>query len=199
MTADVSIYQLIFTDADLLSFDTNLKVQPPFRGATDRAALLEGLRDGTLDALVSNHQPQDYDSKFCEFDHAAFGTIGLETLFLSCYQEAIHRKISFIDKLLSSNPANLVGLNMPALGKGSKAKGILFQNKKITSKEANDYGAVLRSIYGLIKDESTHTVYVFLFLNSLLILSSSALRKKLISSALYRANTPFESNAIMRC
>ena len=86
VTADVSIYQLIFTDGDLLSFDTNLKVQPPFRGATDRAALLEGLRDGTLDALVSNHQPQDYDSKFCEFDHAAFGMAGL-TAFLPAMEQ----------------------------------------------------------------------------------------------------------------
>jgi dihydroorotase len=79
MTADVSIYQLLFSDQDLASFDTHLKVMPPFRAASDRKALLEGLKDGTIDALVSNHQPQDFDSKFCEFDHAAFGMVGLQT------------------------------------------------------------------------------------------------------------------------
>jgi dihydroorotase len=79
VTADVSIYQLLFSDQDLASFDTHLKVIPPFRAASDRQALLEGLKDGTIDALVSNHQPQDFDSKFCEFDHAAFGMVGLQT------------------------------------------------------------------------------------------------------------------------
>lgn len=79
VTCDVSIYQLLFSDEDLKSFDPNYKVMPPFRGADDRAALLEGLRDGTIDALVSNHQPQDFDSKFMEFDLASFGMAGLVT------------------------------------------------------------------------------------------------------------------------
>lgn len=79
VTADVSIYQLLFNDEDLLGFDPNLKVLPPFRGRADRAALIEGLKDGTIDALVSNHQPQDLDSKFMEFDLANFGMVGLQT------------------------------------------------------------------------------------------------------------------------
>ena len=78
VSADVSIYQLLFSDQDLTSFDTHLKVMPPFRAASDRKALIEGLMDGTIDALVSNHQPQDFDSKFCEFDHATFGMVGLQ-------------------------------------------------------------------------------------------------------------------------
>jgi dihydroorotase len=79
VTADVSIYQLIFSDADLVTFDSNYKVKPPFRGEEDRFALIQGLQDGTIDALVSNHQPQDFDSKFAEFDLAAFGMAGLQT------------------------------------------------------------------------------------------------------------------------
>lgn len=79
ITADVSIYQLIFSDADLDSFDTNFKVIPPFRGAVDRLGLIEGLIDGTIDAIVSNHQPQDFDSKHMEFDLASFGMIGLQS------------------------------------------------------------------------------------------------------------------------
>jgi dihydroorotase len=79
ITADVSLYQLLFSDEDLSDFDTNLKVIPPFRGIKDRDALIEGLKDGTIDAIVSNHQPQDTDSKHMEFDLASFGMAGLHT------------------------------------------------------------------------------------------------------------------------
>lgn len=79
VTADVSIFQLLFADHDLMDFDPNLKVLPPFRGDSDRKALIDGLKDGTIDALVSNHQPEDRDSKFMEFDLANFGMVGLQT------------------------------------------------------------------------------------------------------------------------
>ncbi len=79
VTADVSIYQLLFLDEDLSGFDANLKVVPPFRGKEERAALIEGLKDGTIDAIVSNHQPQDFDAKHMEFDLAQPGMIGLQT------------------------------------------------------------------------------------------------------------------------
>ncbi|WP_375583516.1 dihydroorotase [Cyclobacterium xiamenense] len=77
VTADVSIYQLLFFDKDLWEFDTRLKVMPPFRGVSQREALIEGLKDGTIDALVSNHVPQDGDAKNREFDLAPFGMSGL--------------------------------------------------------------------------------------------------------------------------
>jgi dihydroorotase len=79
VTADISLYQLLFSDEDLLGFDTNLKVMPPFRGSEDRDALIEGLKDGTIDAIVSNHQPQDLDAKHMEFDLSSFGMLGLQT------------------------------------------------------------------------------------------------------------------------
>lgn len=108
-------------------FDTMKKVFPPFRTESDVDALWKGIQDGTIDSIVSDHTPNESEVKEVEFDHAAFGTIGLETLFLACYQEAMNRKISNIDQLLSYNPANLVGLNMPTIGIGSEVKGILFQ------------------------------------------------------------------------
>jgi dihydroorotase len=79
VTCDVSLYQLLFTDEDLIDFDTNLKVMPPFRGDADRESLIEGLKDGTIDAIVSNHQPLEVDAKHMEFDLAAFGMAGLST------------------------------------------------------------------------------------------------------------------------
>ena len=79
VTADVSLYQLLFVDSDLENYDSHLKVMPPFRGKEDQEALLEGLKDGTIDAIVSNHQPRDYDAKHMEFDLADFGMSGLQT------------------------------------------------------------------------------------------------------------------------
>ncbi|GGF40485.1 dihydroorotase [Echinicola rosea] len=78
VTADVSLYQLLFVDEDLSDYDSNLKVMPPFREKPDQEALLEGLKDGTIDAIVSNHQPKDYDAKHMEFDLAEFGMSGLQ-------------------------------------------------------------------------------------------------------------------------
>lgn len=86
VTSDVSLYQLLFSDEDLLDFDTNLKVIPPFRNKADRDELIEGLKDGTIDAIVSNHQPQDFDSKHMEFDLASFGMAGLQTFLCGLIQ-----------------------------------------------------------------------------------------------------------------
>lgn len=82
VTCDISLYQLLFSDEDLIDFDTRLKVIPPFRDGLQRQELIEGLKDGTIDAIVSNHIPQDFDSKHMEFDLASFGMAGLQT-FLS--------------------------------------------------------------------------------------------------------------------
>lgn len=79
VTSDVSLYQLLFLDENLADFNTSLKVMPPFRSREDREALIEGLSDGTIDAIVSNHIPQDFDSKHMEFDLAPFGMAGIQT------------------------------------------------------------------------------------------------------------------------
>lgn len=81
VTCDIAAHQLAFIDSDLMNFDTNRKVNPPFRSILDREALLDGLADGTIDAVVSDHTPHDEESKNLEFDHADFGITGLETVF----------------------------------------------------------------------------------------------------------------------
>lgn len=81
VTASVNPMNLYFTDEVLNDFDTNYKVSPPIRSAEHRDALLEGLKDGTIDCIVSNHRPQDTESKRLEFMYADDGVIMLETAF----------------------------------------------------------------------------------------------------------------------
>ncbi|WP_373400149.1 dihydroorotase [Algoriphagus halophilus] len=109
ISCDVSIYQLLFTDKDLMSFDANFKVRPPFRGESDRQALIEGLKDGTIDALVSNHRPQDFDSKFMEFDLASFGMVGLQTFLPALVQLQKELSWPLLIEKLTTGPLSIIG------------------------------------------------------------------------------------------
>lgn len=81
VTCSVAIHNLCLTDAVLEEFDTNYKVNPPLRIQKDIDALIEGLKDGTIDMVTSDHNPMTIEDKKVEFDHASFGTIGLESAF----------------------------------------------------------------------------------------------------------------------
>jgi dihydroorotase len=125
VSCDIAAHQLAFTDADLKDFDTNLKVNPPFRTKADIEALQAGLADGTIDAIVSDHNPQDEESKNLEFDMADFGIIGLETAFAVANTYAELSVEALIDKL-TVNPANLLRLKPSGIQEGIKANLTIF-------------------------------------------------------------------------
>lgn len=81
VSCSVSIHNLIFTDEVLNGFETNFKVSPPLRTQEDKDALIDGLKDGTIDMVTSDHNPLNIEQKKVEFDFAATGTIGLESAF----------------------------------------------------------------------------------------------------------------------
>jgi dihydroorotase len=81
VTCSVAIHNLFFTDDTLHDFDTNFKVLPSLRTQNDIDALIEGLKDGTIDMVTTDHNPIDIEHKKIEFDHAMYGTIGLESAF----------------------------------------------------------------------------------------------------------------------
>ena len=81
VTCSVAIHNLVFTDDVLHDFDTNFKVLPPLRTKNDCDALIEGLKDGTIDMVTTDHNPIDIEHKKIEFDFAKYGTIGLESAF----------------------------------------------------------------------------------------------------------------------
>ncbi|MCK7591103.1 dihydroorotase [Subsaxibacter sp. CAU 1640] len=81
VSCSVAIHNLMLTDNELNTFNTNYKVLPPLRTQDDCDALIEGLKDGTIDMVTSDHNPIDIEHKKIEFDHAKYGTIGLESAF----------------------------------------------------------------------------------------------------------------------
>ena len=111
------------------NYDTNFKMNPPLRSAKDREAILEGLTDGTIDILCSDHAPHcDYE-KAVEFDYAPFGVIGLETgLSLSLMQLVHAKRISFADLIskFTVNPARLLNLDKGTLSPGADADVTVF-------------------------------------------------------------------------
>jgi dihydroorotase len=109
VTADMSIYQLLFSEEDLLGFDTNLKVMPPFRGKKQQEGLIEALKDGTIDALVSNHIPHEVDAKNMEFDLAPFGMAGLPTFVPALVKLADKLGYPLLVEKLTKGPQTILG------------------------------------------------------------------------------------------
>ncbi|MDX1653256.1 MAG: dihydroorotase [Brumimicrobium sp.] len=126
ITCDVHAHQLLFTEEDVLGFDSNFKVYPPYRTADDRIALWKGLRDGTIDVIVSNHQPQGTEEKELEFDHAEFGNISLQTCFSSLIDYSSSDLQLIVDKFsIAARKLAELG-NKTSIEEGNKADITLF-------------------------------------------------------------------------
>jgi dihydroorotase len=126
VTCDIAAHQIAFSDEDLIDFDTNLKVNPPFREQKDMDALVKGLEDGTIDAIVSSHSPHDTESKVLEFDHADFGITGLQTVFPILVDKfGVNGWDIFLDKM-TINPRKRLGLPLPVIEVGAEANLTIF-------------------------------------------------------------------------
>ena len=112
VTAEVTPHHLVFTDDDLRTYDTNLKVNPPIRTADDRDALRAGLLDGTIDAIATDHAPHAVEEKEAEFDRAPPGTIGLETALSAVLTYLVapgHLSLPRALDAMSVSPARILG------------------------------------------------------------------------------------------
>jgi dihydroorotase len=122
VTCEVTPHHLALSDDAVQSFSTNLKMNPPLRPAEHRQALIEGLADGTVDAIATDHAPHHFDEKNVEFDLAPFGVIGLETAFSICYDRLVRRHIIDVVRLvelMSCGPARIFELPGGTLRAGS--------------------------------------------------------------------------------
>jgi dihydroorotase len=127
ITSQVTIHNLFFSDVDLTDFDTNLKLIPPLRSQIHIDALIEGLKDGTIDCVTSDHYPQDIESKKVEFDQALYGSIGLEAMFGALNKITSGKlKLDQLISILTTNPRKILGLDQPTITEGAKANITLF-------------------------------------------------------------------------
>src|SRR5690554_5595618 len=108
VTCDVHANQLLFNETATLDYDTNHKVFPPYRRESDRLALWTGVEDGTIDCIVSNHQPKIKDEKDIEFDNAEFGATVLQTVYASLIEKNFESQAKIVDKL-SIQPRKVAG------------------------------------------------------------------------------------------
>lgn len=126
VTAEVTPHHLFLTDEAVreTAYDTNTKMNPPLRSEADRAAVVTGLRDGTIDCIATDHAPHTVDDKQVEYDQAAFGIVGLETAVPLCLDRLVHAGLMDLRQLvalLSTNPARVLGLPGGTLAPGSPA------------------------------------------------------------------------------
>ncbi len=125
ITADVHSSHLIYNEEAVFDFDSMFKFMPPLRFESDRKALWKGLTDGTIDAIVSDHRPNDKEEKDVEFDHASYGNISLQTVFASL-SSIPEFKLTDVINCLSKGPREILKLKSHSIEVNSPADLTLF-------------------------------------------------------------------------
>jgi dihydroorotase len=126
VTAEVTPHHLLLTDERVreTGYDTSTKMNPPLRAESDRVAVVEGLRDGTIDCIATDHAPHGVDDKKVEYDQAANGIVGLETAVALCLDRLVRSGVIDLSRLVaafSTNPARILGLPGGSLKPGAPA------------------------------------------------------------------------------
>lgn len=124
VTAEVTPHHFTLTDDAVKTYDTNTKMNPPLRTRKDVDAITEGLKDGTIDCIASDHAPHSVEEKEMEFEYAPNGIVGLETSVGLAFTELLHKKLLSLDELIlkyAINPRKVLNLNIPLIQTGSPA------------------------------------------------------------------------------
>jgi dihydroorotase len=129
VTAEVTPHHLCLTDEAVRSLDPNVKMNPPLRSASDRTALIEGLKDGTISAIATDHAPHARHEKEVPFEAAPFGVTGLETAFSALHTELVRPGLVALEVVLermSAGAARVYGLEPPRIAVGAPANLVLL-------------------------------------------------------------------------
>ena len=138
ISCDVTAHHLVFTEDLLTDFDSNYKVKPPLRSKADVKALIAGLKDGTIDAITSQHRPEEIEFKNVEFEIAHYGIIALQTVLPLLLKAGLDA--SLIAEKLAINPRKLLNLNIPVIEEGAVANFTVYNpNEKWLYNAANNY------------------------------------------------------------
>lgn len=139
VTCDVALPNIIWNETILEDFDTNFKLSPPLRTETDRLALIAGLKDGTIDCIVSDHRPETIENKFCEFDYASFGMSTIETAF-SLINDKLTQEldIDLVIEKLCFGSRQIINQDIPVIEEGNEANITLFDTDKLWNVDKKD-------------------------------------------------------------
>ncbi len=161
VTAETCPHYFILTDGIITGYDTNTKVNPPVREEKDRLAVIEGLKDGTLDCIVTDHAPHSLKDKQVEYNLAAFGISGIETSFALSYTHLVKSGIMplcALCKKMSAVPAEILGLDGGEIKEGAVAdlaivdlneKYVIDGNKFISKGKNTPFNGF--EVYGNVK------------------------------------------------
>ena len=140
ITCDTAPPYFSLNEIKLLTYNTAFKLSPPLRSEDDRLAIIEGIQDGTIDAIASDHRARSKDTKAQPFSAASVGASGIETLF-SITLDLVHKKIIDINKAISFltiNPAKILGIDSPSLEEEKVSDFVVFdENEPHTIKQEN--------------------------------------------------------------
>jgi len=126
VTCDVAIANLVFDDSAVMEFDTNYKVNPPLRSKEDIKALIKGILNGTIDAIVSDHYPQDDEHKVVEFDIASSGMNTIQTFYNLLLKLENKIPLEKLIEVISINPRKILGLEPASIAEGPNANFTIF-------------------------------------------------------------------------
>ncbi len=157
ITADVHLMQLLFNETAVTDFDEHYKVLPVLRTETDRQALINGLLDGTIDGIASDHRPFDKEEKDVEFDHAAFGNIQLQTVFPALVTSG-DISLEKLVEILGGRNRSLLGLSNDPIEEGAPADLTLFCPEERFTFSENEIVSAVKNTPFLNKELSGRVV-----------------------------------------
>jgi len=142
VTAEVTPHHFTLTDDSVKTYDTNFKMNPPLRTRKDVDAIIEGLKDGTLDCIASDHAPHSIEEKEEEFQYAPNGILGLETEIGLTFSELFHKqilKLKDIIEKLSINPRNILDIPIPKFDVGQEANFTILDTDVVWTVDVNKF------------------------------------------------------------
>ncbi len=148
ITCEVSPHHLVLTDKSVESFDSNFKMNPPLRTQEDIEKLKDGLKNGIIDVIATDHAPHSIEEKEGEFDKAPFGVIGLETAFGIINKFLIEQNMLTIEKMVEKliiNPRKILKIDLPIIEKNKKANLVIVQMNKVWTVKEEDFFSLSRN------------------------------------------------------
>ena len=155
-------HYLFLTEDELVEYDSYVKLDPPLRKTKDVEVLKQGLMDGTIDFIASDHTPEDAEHKMIEFEHASFGMVGLQTLFSASRTALSSADPEELIRLLSVNPRRALNIPVPALKEGATCEFVLFSPEEVYIPSADEEASLCRNsiLYGRSLKGKVHRVFV---------------------------------------